>query len=246
VSDLWIQTFCRRIWVVILLGAPGSGKGTQARALSRTLGVPQISTGEMLREAVRTKTKLGQLADEKMRAGDLVSDDVMCGLVCERLNQADCRSGVILDGFPRTVEQALFLDEILKKRDSWKSVVFHICLDQDLLVKRTTGRLGCPVCGEVYNVYLKPPRNNGMCDRDGQMLSCRVDDNEEIVRQRARAYAEQTQPLIGHYNSMNVLHHVNGNLQAESLSAQIYLALRKLREGKAPDLEAGTKMILQT
>ncbi len=228
-------------WVVILLGVPGSGKGTQARALARTLAVPQISTGEMLREAVQAKTALGRLAEEKMRAGGLVADDIMCRIVSDRLDRPDCRFGVVLDGFPRTVEQALFLNDFLQKRESWKPVVIHICIDQDLLVKRTVGRRTCPVCSEVYNIYFKPPKTDGTCDKDGAILTCRVDDNELTVRQRARAYAEQTQPLIGLYSSMDVLHNANGNLEAEAVSAQIYLALGKSRQDKAPVLDERTE-----
>ena len=216
-------------WVVILLGAPGSGKGTQACALARTLAVPQISTGEMLRDAVQAKPVLGRLAEEKMRAGDLVPDDIMCGIVRERLNRADCLFGVVLDGFPRTIEQALFLDNHLENHNSWKPVVFHISVDQDLLVKRTVGRRACPVCGEVYNIYFKPPRIEGICDKDGGTLTRRVDDIEQTIRQRTRAYAEQTQPLIGHYSSMDVLHRVDGNLETQAVSAQIYVVLGKLR-----------------
>jgi adenylate kinase len=225
-------------WVFILLGAPGSGKGTQARILSRTLGVSRVSTGEMLRVAVQAETALGRLAERTMRAGDLVSDDIVCGIVRERLNLPDCRSGVILDGFPRTVEQALFLDRFLEERDSWKLVVFHICIDQNLLVKRTAGRRTCSVCGEAYNIYFKPPRAVGICDKDGQELTRREDDNEQTIRQRAKAYAEQTQPLIDHYASRDVLHHINGNFELEDVSAQIFLILGKLRQEKARALGA--------
>jgi adenylate kinase len=211
-------------WAVILMGVPGSGKGTQARKLSKEFGIPQISTGEMLREAVMAKTVLGQLAKQTMETGDLVSDEIICGIVRQRLGKADCRKGFILDGFPRTVEQARLLDDFLRVGKLWLPVVLNICVHQELLAKRISGRYACPICGEIYNTYFRAPRREGICDNDGEGLARRSDDNEETLRQRHVTYVDQTRILIGYYRQRNALFDVDGNVEAGELSAQIYAA----------------------
>jgi len=221
-------------WVLILLGAPGSGKGTQACQLSKTLGLPQISTGDILRKAVEARTPLGELAKRLMDAGDLVPDDVMCGIVDQRIAMMDCQRGFILDGFPRTIEQASFLDLFLKPRSQWKLAAFNIWVDQDLLRKRTLGRRLCPACGELYNIYLNPPRIEGFCDKDGEMLISRPDDNEETHRRRQIAYAEESAALIDHYRTRDLLYDVDGNWERGVVSAQIYVALGCLLHEVSP------------
>jgi adenylate kinase len=221
-------------WILILLGAPGSGKGTQARQLSKTLGLPHISTGDILRKAAEAGTPLGDLAKRLMDAGDLVPDDVMCGIVNERLARMDCQRGFILDGFPRTIGQARFLDLFLKSRSQWKLAAFNIWVDQDLLAKRTLGRRLCPVCGEIYNIYLNPPRIEGRCNNDGEILVSRPDDNEEAHRRRQIAYAEESADLIDYYRTRDLLHDVDGNWETGVVSAQIYVALGCLLHEVSP------------
>ena len=221
-------------WILILLGAPGSGKGTQARQLSKTLGLPHISTGDILRKATEARTPLGELARRRMDAGDLVPDDVMCGIVNQRIARMDCQRGFILDGFPRTVEQAKFLDLFLKPRAQWKLAVFNIWVDQDLLMMRTLGRRLCPACGEIYNMFLKPPKIEGFCDKEGEILVSRPDDNEETHRRRQIAYAEETAALIDHYRTGDSLYDVDGNWEMGVVSAQIYVALGCLLHEVSP------------
>ena len=196
---------------LILLGSPGSGKGTQARELSRKYRVPHISTGEMLREAVRKQTPLGELAKVKMEAGELVPDEVVCGIVKERIAEPDCGGGFILDGFPRTLAQAECLDCLVRGDPRGVPTVLDIRVDPETLVKRTVGRLTCPVCGEIYNVFYRPPKDDEVCDTHGVKLVRRVDDNEATFRQRLLAYQNQTMPLIEHYRRSGALVEVEGD-----------------------------------
>jgi adenylate kinase len=206
---------------LIFLGAPGAGKGTQAREVSKHFSIPQISTGDMLREAVRNRTPLGLAAKAKMDAGELVPDEVVCGLVEQRIGQPDCQKGFILDGFPRTLAQAEFVDRMLQAKGRGNPLVLDIKVDRDLLLKRLTGRRTCSLCGELYNVYLNPPRVNSVCDKDGGKLLQRVDDNEETVRQRLVAYEKQTSPLIDYYRSRGVLQEVDGNRRPEPIAKEL-------------------------
>jgi adenylate kinase len=222
-------------WVLIMMGAPGSGKGTQARRLAKTLGLPQISTGDMLRKAVEAGTALGEPVKRQMESGALVPDEVMCGILNERLAMADCRRGFILDGFPRTIEQAKSLD-LLNARSQWKLAVFNIWVDQELLMMRTLGRRVCPACGDIYNIYLKPPRNEGFCNRDGERLISRLDDNEETHQRRQLAYADSSAPLVDHYRKKDALYDVDGNWETGVVSTQIYVVLGKLRQDGFPPL----------
>ena len=206
---------------LIFLGAPGAGKGTQAREVSKHFSIPQISTGDMLREAVRNRTPLGLAAKAKMDAGELVPDELVCGLVEQRIGQPDCQKGFILDGFPRTLKQAEFVDRMLQAKGRGNPLVLDIKVDRDLLLKRLTGRRTCSLCGELYNVYLNPPRVNSVCDKDGGKLLQRVDDNEETVRQRLVAYEKQTSPLIDYYRSRGVLQEVDGNRRPEPIAKEL-------------------------
>jgi len=206
---------------LIFLGAPGAGKGTQAREVSKEFAVPQISTGDILREAVKKQTPLGLAAKVKMEAGELVPDEVVCGIVEERIGEADCAKGFILDGFPRTLGQAQFVDRVLEAKGRGNPLVVNIRVDQEVLMKRLTGRRTCAVCGEIYNVYYDPPKQEGVCDKDGGKLLHRADDNEETIRQRLVAYENQTSPLIEYYRQKNLLHDVDGNREPEVVAEEL-------------------------
>jgi adenylate kinase len=207
-----------RAHALIFLGAPGAGKGTQAREVSKELGIPQISTGDMLREAVKKGTPLGLEAKKKMEAGELVPDEVVCGIVEERVGQPDAAKGFILDGFPRTIPQAQFVDAMLERKGRGNPLAVNIRVDEDVLLKRLTGRRTCSVCGEIYNVHFNPPRVDGICDKDGGKLLERADDNESTIRQRLVAYNNQTSPLIDYYRKKKFLHEVNGNLEPDQIA----------------------------
>jgi len=196
---------------LIFLGAPGAGKGTQAREVAKEFSIPQISTGDILRDAVKRGTPLGLAAKVKMEAGQLVPDEVVCGIVEERISEPDCTAGLILDGFPRTLPQAEFVDQMLVAKGRGSPLVINIRVDQEVLMKRLTGRRTCSVCGEIYNVYFGPPKVEGGCDKDGGKLLHRADDNEDTIRQRLVAYENQTSPLIDYYRRQNLLHDVDGN-----------------------------------
>ncbi|MDR3673963.1 MAG: adenylate kinase [Acidobacteriota bacterium] len=207
-----------RAHALILLGAPGAGKGTQAREIARHFGIPQISTGDILRDAVKRQTALGLAAKAKMEAGELVPDEVVCGIVEERTNEADCQKGFILDGFPRTISQAQFVERMLGARGKGLPLVIDIEVSEELLLKRLTGRATCSVCGEIYNIYFNPSKVEGICDKDGGKLLHRADDNEATIRQRLEAYHEQTRPLIEYYQGQNVLLAVDGNKEPEAIA----------------------------
>jgi len=206
---------------LIFLGAPGAGKGTQAREVSKHFSFPQISTGDILRDAVKKQTPLGLAAKAKMEAGELVPDEVVCGIVEERISEPDCQKGFILDGFPRTIGQAEFVDKMLLDKGRGNPLVVNISVDQDLLMKRLTGRRTCSVCGEIYNVYFNPPKVQGICNKDGGKLLQRADDNEETIRQRLVAYEKQTSPLIAYYRGKNLLHDVDGNRDPDPIAQEL-------------------------
>jgi adenylate kinase len=206
---------------LIFLGAPGAGKGTQAREVSKSLSIPQISTGDMLREAVRNQSTLGLAAKAKMDAGELVPDEVVCGIVEERIVQPDCQRGFILDGFPRTIAQAEFVERMLRTTGKGNPLVFNIDVNQDLLLKRLTGRRTCSVCGNIYNVYFNPPKTEGVCDKDGARLLQRADDTEKTIRQRLVAYEMQTSPLIDYYRRKGFLREVDGNREPEPIAKDL-------------------------
>jgi len=207
--------------MLIFLGPPGAGKGTQARAVSQGLGIPHISTGDILREAARKETSMGLAAKAKMDKGEFVPDDVMCSIVEERLSEPDCQDGAILDGFPRTLAQARFLDQLLQKGEGKKALLLNLQLEPKLVVKRLTGRRVCSKCGEIYNIYLNPPRQEGVCDKDSGSLVRRPDDNEEAIRQRLLAYEQETVPLIDYYRRKNALHDINGNGEPEAITVRL-------------------------
>ena len=206
---------------LIFLGAPGAGKGTQAREVSNEFKIPQISTGDMLREAVKQGTALGLEAKKKMEAGALVPDEVVCGIVEERVSKPDCAKGFILDGFPRTIAQAEFVAGMVERRGLGSPLTVDIQVDEDVLLKRLTGRKTCSVCGEIYNIYFNPPKQADVCDKDGGKLLSRADDNETTIRQRLEAYHNQTSPLIDYYEKKGQLYDVDGNGDPHKISARI-------------------------
>lgn len=195
---------------IILLGPPGAGKGTQAKMLVDKYKIPQISTGDILRAAVKDQTPLGLEAKKCMDKGELVPDSVVIGIVDERTQQSDCQGGYMLDGFPRTVPQAEALDDILQKRNSQIDHVVSIEVDRQELIKRLTGRRTCRECGAMYHMHFDPPKKEGVCDKCGGELYQRDDDNEETVSSRLKVYDSQTKPLIDYYKAQGKLRTVDG------------------------------------
>lgn len=191
---------------LMFLGPPGAGKGTQAQRLADDFGIPQISTGDMLREARRKGTELGRKAGEFMDAGDLVPDEVVIGIVAERLVEEDAQNGFILDGFPRTVPQAEALAEMGVELDG----VVNIRVSQDEVVRRLGGRLSCPGCGASYHAEFDPPKAEGVCDKCGGALIRRPDDQPEAIRQRLESYEAKTAPLVSFYDARGKLLNVDG------------------------------------
>ena len=216
---------------VLLIGPPGVGKGTQAKLLMAEFGIPQISTGDLLRQHRKDHTPLGVLADELMQQGKLVPDDLVNRMVAERLAQTDCVSGYILDGFPRTLAQSNWLDEHLgAARGSLPVVVISLLVDRGDLLRRITGRRLCPQ-GHIYNVYTQPPVVAGICDVDGSTLEQRKDDTEAVFESRMRVFDEETAPVIPHYRAQGRFTEVDGFTDVAKVTLAIRSALRKLRTG---------------
>jgi len=195
---------------IILLGAPGSGKGTQAKMLMEKYIVPQISTGDLLRAAVSAGTELGKKAKAIMDAGHLVSDDIVLGMIKERLNEEDAQNGFILDGFPRNKPQADELDKLLAEFGWSLDGAILLEVDNDQIVERITGRRTCNDCGQMFNIFSSPSAKENVCDKCGGSLGHRADDNGDTIRKRLEVYAEQTAPLIEFYSSQNKLFKLNG------------------------------------
>ena len=207
--------------IIVLMGAPGAGKGTQARLLQERLHLPQISTGDIFRALKHADTPLAREVREIMQRGQLVPDEVTTELVKERTAWDDAKDGYILDGFPRTPAQADSLEKLAAGQGK-QIVPIQIEVPYDLLEKRMTGRRNCPVCNEIYNVYFKPPRHDNVCDFHPEaQLVHRADDNPETVRQRLATYEEQTRPLLDYYASKNLLREVDGNRHRESIYRDI-------------------------
>lgn len=214
---------------IILLGPPGAGKGTQAKQICQELAIPEISTGHMLREAIAQRSDLGQQAQHYIQNGELVPDQLVTQLVCERLQKPDCDRGFLLDGFPRTLPQA----EALLSCDIHLDTVIEIRTDAEEIVKRISGRRVHPASGRIYHVDYHPPQTPGLDDETGEALVQRKDDREHTVRKRLEIYAQQTQPLVEFYQARAKLqegpqlqyHTVNGNLKASEVKTSIYQCL---------------------
>lgn len=212
---------------LIFLGGPGAGKGTQAKVMADRLGVPQISTGDMLRAALKNQTPLGLEAKKYMDAGQLVPDSVVIGLISERIDVADAKPGFILDGFPRTTAQAEALSGLLKDRGLALTRVVSIDVDDEQLVLRLTGRITCKDCGSMYHERNKPPKVAGVCDQcGGKNLYVRDDDKEATIRQRLVTYHQQTAPLIDYYRKTGSLAPVDGTGTIDEITAKVEAAIR--------------------
>jgi adenylate kinase len=214
---------------ILLLGAPGVGKGTQAKELVRLWGIPQISTGDLLRANVAQGTPLGLAAKEIMARGELVPDSLVEEMAEFRLRQPDTARGYILDGFPRTLGQANWLDGRLASA-SLPVVAVSIHVDYNQLLRRITGRRNCPVCQTIYNVYVNPPRREGLCDVEGVGLVQRVDDTEEVFKERMRAYEALTAPVVEHYRALGRFAEVDGDRPISEIAASIAAAVERLRK----------------
>ncbi len=215
---------------ILLLGAPGAGKGTQAKALVKEWGIPQISTGDLLRSNFERGTELGRQAKVLMDRGELVSDDLVNQMVTDRLKEPDTARGYILDGFPRTLGQANWLDGHLTAHTGALPVIaISIRVSYNQLLRRITGRRICPVCQTIYNVYLQPPKVDEVCDKEGAHLVRRSDDSKEVFDERMRAYESLTAPVIEHYRKLGRFEAVDGELEVDAVSAGVMTAIARLR-----------------
>jgi adenylate kinase len=220
---------------ILLLGAPGVGKGTQAKELVNLWGIPQISTGDLLRANVAQGTQLGRVAKEIMGRGELVPDSLVDEMVALRLQARDTANGYILDGFPRTLGQANWLDGRLAAQaqavgGGLPVIAVSIHVDYNQLLRRITGRRNCPVCQTIYNVYGKPPKRDGFCDVEGAALVQRADDTEEVFKERMRAYQALTAPVIEHYRALGRFTEVDGDRPIPLIAAGIVAAVERLRK----------------
>ena len=210
---------------IVFMGPPGAGKGTQAEKIIETYQIPHISTGDMFRKAIKDQTELGMEAKRYMDQGALVPDHVTIGIVKDRLSESDCKSGFLLDGFPRTVDQAKALDEILTSLDSKIDYVINIDVDLDILKERLTGRRICRSCGATYHKIFNPSIVEGVCDKCGGELYQRKDDNEETVGNRLDVYVNQTKPLLDYYSLAGNLVNINGQQSIELVFEEIQKVL---------------------
>ena len=206
---------------IVFMGPPGAGKGTQAEKIIENKQIPHISTGDMFRKAIKDQTELGMESKRYMDQGALVPDHVTIGIVKDRLSESDCKSGFLLDGFPRTVDQAKALDEILTSLDSKIDYVINIDVDLDILKERLTGRRICRSCGATYHMIFNPPAVAGTCDKCGGELYQRKDDNEETVGNRLDVYVSQTKPLLDYYSLAGNLVNINGQQSIDLVFAEI-------------------------
>ncbi|MGA6993325.1 MAG: adenylate kinase [Candidatus Deferrimicrobiaceae bacterium] len=206
---------------IILLGAPGSGKGTQAKKMTTSFAIPQISTGDMLREAVKNGTEMGRKAKVYMDQGGLVPDEVVIGIVRDRLREKDCGKGFILDGFPRTIPQAEALDRVIKELGKEITSVLSLEVDEKEILERLSGRRTCSGCGAMYHVRFNPPKTEGRCDKCAGTLLQRDDDKEETIRTRLLTYRKSTEPLIEYYRKTGKVHAVKASGDIDAIFANI-------------------------
>ena len=212
---------------LIMLGAPGAGKGTQAARVAAELKIPHISTGDIFRANIKNGTELGKKAKAFMDAGKLVPDELTCDLVADRLAQADCAGGFILDGFPRTIPQAEALDKVVAELGTKIDYAVNIDVPDEAIIERMSGRRACLSCGATYHVVYNPPKTGGICDTCGQPLVLREDDKPETVQTRLSVYHEQTQPLIEYYGAKNALVSVDGTKPMDEVFADILKVIGK-------------------
>ena len=214
---------------LVLLGPPGSGKGTQGERLNEDLRLPYYATGDILRAAVREETELGREAKEYMDRGDLVPDEVIVGVIAERIDSSEALDGFILDGFPRTTPQAEVLDAKLSDLGRGVTAVLLIDVSDDEVVRRLGGRRTCEANGHVFHVEFEPPEREGVCDIDGSPLIVRDDDKPEVIRKRLETYHEKTEPLVSYYDSRGVLRRIAGEAKPEEVAEQIRRTLATMR-----------------
>ena len=195
---------------IIMLGAPGAGKGSQASRIANEYHLPHISTGDIFRANLKEETELGKQAKSFMDKGELVPDDITIAMLLDRIHKEDCKNGYILDGFPRTIPQAEALKEALAKKDEKIDLALDVEASDELIIKRMAGRRTCPACGAIYHIVTLPPKTEGICDRCGADLIQRKDDNEETVKNRLKIYHEVTEPLISYYKKEGILEEIDG------------------------------------
>jgi adenylate kinase len=216
---------------ILLLGAPGVGKGTQAKELVKHWGIPQISTGDLLRAHVEKGTALGKVAKETMGRGELVPDSLVNDMVAIRLEAPDTARGFILDGYPRTLKQAMWLDDRLAAQiEALPVVAISIKVNYNQLLRRITGRRNCPVCQTIYNIYMNPPQREGICDVEGAALVQRADDTEQVFKERMRAYEALTSPVVQHYRELERFAEVDGDRPIAAIAAGIVAVVEQLRK----------------
>jgi adenylate kinase len=216
---------------ILLLGAPGSGKGTQAKELMKHWRIPQISTGDLLRAHVEKGTALGKVAKETMARGELVPDSLVNDMVAIRLQEPDTARGFILDGYPRTLKQAMWLDDRQATQiEALPVVAVSIKVNYNQLLRRITGRRNCPVCQTIYNIYMNPPKQDGICDVEGAALVQRADDTEQVFKERMRAYEALTAPVVEHYRELGRFAEVDGDRPIAEIAAGIDAAVERLRK----------------
>jgi len=213
------ETIMTKKNVVILMGPPGSGKGTQAKKLAQTLEIPHISTGDMLRDEVSRSTPLGKQVQSFMDQGKFAPDSLIIDILVDRISQSDAKEGYLLDGFPRTVIQAEKLNEVLTPSDKVQAILLEV--SDDLIVKRVAGRVSCSCCGAVYNLYFQPPKEEGVCDVCKSALTKRSDDTEEVIKMRLDTYRKQTAPVVAYYEKKGILHTVDGEKSADEVFKEI-------------------------
>ena len=206
--------------IIVIIGAPGAGKGTQSRLLSERYDYPQISTGDILREMARADTPLGRRIKETMAAGELVSDEILAEVILTRTSQPDCNDGYILDGYPRTLNQAHLLEDLALKQGKQIHLA-RIVVSEEALFNRLTGRRACPTCGEIYNIHFRPPKVEDVCDLDGAPLTQRSDDTPEAVSRRFEEYRRSTAPLIDYYQQSGRLIELNGERPVSEVFDQL-------------------------
>ena len=214
---------------LLIIGAPGVGKGTMSNLLIQDCKLVHVSTGDMLRAAIKNETPVGKLAQQYMEKGQLVPDEVIHNIIVERLSQDDIKQGFLFDGYPRTKAQAIDLDKILSELNLKIDGVLNLQIDDEVVVKRITGRRTCPKCGTIYNIYYGPSKQEGICDKCGSELSVRKDDNEESLKERLQEFHKNTQPVVDYYRESNLVYDLNADQSIESVYGSIKAVLEGIK-----------------